>query len=408
MSKQKVQLLASLEIGSTKVGLAVAKASGEKLEVISVAQAPHKGMHQGQIVDSREILSAIQKVKAETEATINGPVPEVLMAVSDISIETVFTKGVVAVRRMVSRKDLDEALQAAVEGAQIRSDREILHSYAHTYKINGVKTNEAPIKQKATSLELTAVLVTGLKKNQQIARECLASAGLVVADVVAHPIATAYGLLQKEDKDAGVAVVDIGGSLTDIIAYKDGKLMLATSLSVGGATFTQDLAVGLRTPQLAAEKIKRNHGAALVDVVSPGEMVEVESLKGEPARQVEARFICEILEARSEETLGLILKKLNDEDLLFKLKNGVVLTGGGSQLPGLPELGEFTFDVKLRRGVALDVVSANPLAQGPVMTTSIGLLQYARNRQSFETSELSVDTFKNSWGRFKNFIENIL
>jgi cell division protein FtsA len=212
----------------------------------------------------------------------------------------------------------------------------------------------------------------------------------------------------KEDKEAGVAVVDIGGTLTDITAYRNGKMVFTASLPVGGATFTQDLAVGLRTPQAAAERIKKAHGAALVDVVSTGEIVEVESLKNEGPRIVEARFICEILEARAEETLGLILKKLNDEDLLFTLKSGVVLTGGGSMLPGLPELGEFTFDVKLRRGTSRDVLSANPLAQGPVMSTAIGLLQYARNTQSFETSELSLDTFKNTWGKFRNFIENIL
>lgn len=412
MSKDKVQLFASLEIGSTKVGMAVARTStgkqSEKLEVITVAQAPHKGMHQGQIVDPREIISAIQKVKAEAEAVANQPITSIILAVADITVETIYTKGAIAVRRQVTTKDLEGALQMAVEGAQIRSDREVLHSFAHSYKVNGIKSEEPPLRQKTTSLEVTAVLVTSFKKNLQVARECAGAAGLEVLQVIAHPVATAAGLVSKEDKDAGIAVIDIGGTLTDIIAYKNGKTVFATSLPVGGATFTQDLAVGLRTPQAAAEKIKKAHGAALVDVVSPGEMVEVESLKGEAPRVVEARFICEILEARAEETLGLILKKLNDEDLLFTLKNGVLLTGGGSQLPGLPELGEFTFDVKLRRAGAREVLSTNPLAQGPVMATAIGLLQYARNAQSFETSELSLDTFKNTWGKFKNFIENIL
>jgi len=411
MSKEKVQLFASLEIGSTKVAMAVAKTparASEKLEIITVAQAPHKGMHQGQIVDPREIISALQKAKSEAEAVAGHPITSIIMTVADISVETVYSKGVVAIRRQVFARDLESAQQTAVEGAQIRSDREVLHSFAHSYKVNGVKMEEAPLRLKTTSLELTAVLVTASKKNLQIARECAMAVGLEVTGIVAHPVATASALLSTEDKEAGTALVDIGGALTDILAYKNGKLVFAGSLPVGGATFTQDLAVGLRTPQAAAEKIKKAHGAALVDVVSPGEIVEVESLKGEAPRAVEARFICEILEARAEETLGLILKKLNDEDLLFTLKGGVYLTGGGSQLPGLPELGEFTFDVNLRRGTSREIQSANPLAQGPVMATAVGLLQYARNAQSFETSELSLDTFKNSWGKFKNFIENIL
>lgn len=408
MSKEKLKLIASLEIGSTKVAMAVAKIVGDKLEVITVAQAPHKAMHQGQIVDTKEIIGALQKVKSEVEIAADTPITSIYLAVADSTIETSHTKANASVRRHISQKDLDAALQMAVESAQVRSDREILHSFPQFYKVNGVKFEEPPLRQKTSSVEVNALLVTGSKKNLQIARDAAHAVGLEVIATVAHSVATAEGLLQKADKDGGIAVIDMGGNLTDIIAYKNGKFVFTTCLPVGGNTFTQDLAVGLRTPQAAAEKIKKAHGAALVDVVSPGETVEVESLKGEAPRRVEARFICEILEARAEETLGLILKKLNDEDLLFTLKNGAILTGGGSQLPGLPELGEFTFDVPLRRGTAQDVLSANPLAQGPVMATVIGLLQYARNRQSFETSDFSMDTFKISWGKVKSFIDNIL
>lgn len=408
MSKQKVDFIAGLEIGSTKVALSISQVSGEKLEVMAVAQAPHKGMHQGQIVDTKEIISALQKIKAETEITANVTLTEVHLTVADLTLETVHSKGSMALKRGVSKKDIAAVLNAAIESAQVRNDREILHSFPQFYKVGSQRFEEPPLKQKGGTLEVSTILVTGNRKNINLAKDCVNALGLSVKSVVAHSIATAEALLQKEDKQLGAAVIDIGGGLTDIAVYKNNTMVLTTALPVGGVTFTQDLAVGLRTPQAAAEKIKKNNGAALIDIVSPDESVEIESLKGEPSRQVPARFICEILEARAEETLGLILKKLNDADLLFNLKNGIYLTGGGSQLPGLPELGEFTFEITLRRGATINVLTTNPLAQGPGMSTVIGLLQYARSGQSFEPSEISMDTFKGSWGKIKNFIENLL
>jgi len=408
MSKEKQAFYAGLEIGSSKVALIVGRVTDNKLEIISAAQAPHKGMHQGQIVDAKEIASAIYKIKAEVELAADMPITSVHLTVADLSVETVHSKGVVSIKRSIGSRDIDIAMETALETAQIRSDREVLHNFAQFYKVAGVRYDEAPLRQKAASLEVHTTLVTCSKKNLQLGRECAAVAGFYVKGVIAHSVATAEALLLQADKEAGVAVIDIGGALTDIIAYQKGKMVFTTSVPVGGSNFTQDLAVGLRTPQAAAEKIKKNHGAALVDVVSAGEQVLIESLKGEPPHPVDARFVASILEARSEETLGLILKKLNDEDLLFSLKNGLYLTGGASQLPGLPELGEFTFDVVFKRGIAREILTSNPLAQGPGLSTAVGLLQYARDRQTFEPSEISVDTFKNSWGKIKNFIENIL
>jgi cell division protein FtsA len=185
-------------------------------------------------------------------------------------------------------------------------------------------------------------------------------------------------------------------------------MMLCQTLPIGGSHFTNDLAVGLRTPQAAAEKIKKNNGAALVDLISEDEKVEVESLKGDGMQVVSAKLVAEILEARSEETLGLILRKLNDEGLLGHIKGGLVLTGGGSQLPGLAELGEFTFDIPIRRGGLINVLSTNPLAQGPAMSVTVGLLQHARNRQSFVSNEFLLDTFKETFNRIKNYFENLL
>jgi cell division protein FtsA len=408
MSKDKLNLIASLEIGTTKVAMAVAKVTAGQLEILSVAQASHKGIHQGQMVDSQEVSFAIQKVKSELEIVVGQSIESVVLTVADLSLETIHSKGVVAVKKTIGARDIEAVLKDAQDSAQVRSDRQILHAFPQYFKVEGARHEAVPLKVKATSLEVTALLITVNKKNIQMAKDCLKSVGLNVRELVAPAVAAAYGVTQVSEREQGVGVIDMGGSLTHILAFKAGRVAFAATVGIGGVNFTQDLAVGLRTPLASAEKIKKNNGAALVDLVSPEEVVEIESLKGEPVRQVEARLVSQILEARSEETLGLLLKKLNDEDLLHALKSGVLLTGGASQLPGLPELGEFTFDIPIRRGEAHGVTAQNPLALGPVMSAVVGLLQYMRRDQGVIPVELTGDIFKDSITKFKSIIDNIL
>ncbi len=408
MSKENVQYYTALEVGSSKVAMATARVSGDKLEIVSAVQVPHKGIHQGQIIDAREISTAIHKAKNEIEVTANCQITSVYASVADLSLETVHAKGVLSIKKLVTPKEITAVHAVAEELVPLRSDRQILHHLPQFYKTGSQKLPKAPLGQKTTSIEVHSLLLVGSKKILQTVRDCAAQSQIQILEFVAQPIANADVLLTADDKEKGVALIDIGSAMTQLLVYKADKPVFCQTLPLGGAHFTNDLAVGLRTPQAAAEKIKRNHGAALVDLVSEGETVEIESLKGDAPRTVEARLVCEILEARAEETLGVILRRMNDEGLLSSISNGLVLTGGGSQLPGLAELGEFTFDIPVRRGAVKDILSVSPLAQGPGMSVIVGLLQHARMRQSFETSEFSLETFKETLAKVKTFFENLL
>lgn len=408
MSKENVQHYTALEVGSSKIAMALARVSGDKLEIVAAVQVPHKGIHQGQIIDAREISTAIHKAKNEIEVTANATITTVTASVADLSLETVHAKGVLSIKKVVTTKDIQAVHAVAEELVPLRSDRQILHHLPQFYKTGSQKQPEAPLGEKTTSIEVHSLLLVASKKILQTVRDCAAQSQIQITEFVAQPVASAEVLLTTEDREKGVALIDIGSAMTQLLVCKSGKTVFCQTLPIGGAHFTNDLAVGLRTPQAAAEKIKKNHGAALVDLVSEGETVEIESLKGDAPRTVEARLVCEILEARAEETLGVILRRINDESLLSSIQNGLVLTGGGSQLPGLAELGEFTFDIPVRRGAVKDILSLSPLAQGPGMSVIVGLLQHARKRQSFETKEFSLDTFKETLTKVKTFFENIL
>lgn len=408
MSKENSSNLVSIDIGTTKVAMTVAKPLENKLEIVGFAMTPHKGFHQGQIVDPQEIILALNKVKREVEATTGLQLEECWVTVADNSITTVASKGSLAIKKTVHLADIDNILIAAQEAAQVRSDREILHVVPQQFKWNGQKSVKPPVGEKTNFLETQVLVVTGSRRNNQTARECLKNVGLECLGIVATAIAISEAHIDDVDKSEGIVVVDIGGHQTDLICFTEGKMVQLCTLPIGGVNFTQDLAIGLKTPQTQAEEIKKNNGAALVEMVSADETISIERVRGEGKDVIPVKFISEILEARSEETLGLLLKTINDGGYLQSVKRGIVLTGGGSQLPGLPELGEFTFDIEFKRRSTNGVLSVNPQALGPVMAASVGVLHYARNRQSFETPMFSLDTFKDNWAKLKSYIENIL
>lgn len=400
--------MVSIDIGTTKVSLTVAHPIENKLEIIGFSVIAHKGFHQGQIVDAQEITRAIARAKRDVEATTGCAISECWFTVADGTLATVPSKGSLAIKKNVNASDIETLLAAAQDAAQVRSDREILHVVSQQYKCNGKKTVKPPIGEKTNFLEVQVLVITGSRRNYQAARECLREAGMQCLGAVAATVAIAEAYLDEDDKQNGVAVVDMGGLQTELVCFSEGQMVHMFTLPIGGVNFTQDLAIGLKTPIPQAEEIKKTHGAALVEMVSGDEKVSVHKLHGDGQEDVSVRFVSEILEARSEETLGLFLRTINDAGYLQSIKQGVILAGGASQLPGLPELGEFTFDIPFKRRATTRVLSINPQALGPVLATSIGVLHYARNRQSFVSSTFSLDTFKENWAKLKNYIENIL
>ena len=168
----------------------------------------------------------------------------------------------------------------------------------------------------------------------------------------------------------------MGGGSAKIVYILNGSIAHTAVIPVGGAHFTQDVAVGLRTPQINAENLKKKHGCALASLVSDDEIIEVEGVGGRKLRSVAKKELAMILEARAEECLNMIANHMRMTGLQPLLGSGIVLTGGASQLDGLVEMGEFIFDVPLRRGLPMAVEGLKDVVKGSDFSTSIGLLQY--------------------------------
>jgi len=289
----------------------------------------------------------------------------------------------------IDKMDIQNVLDVA-KAVHIPEESRILHALPLSYGVDGQEGIDNPLAMKGVRLEVEAQLITVPEKRLQNLLSCVQKAGLKVKQVVLDQYASSLATVADDEKAAGVAIVEIGGGTCEIIVFKDSHVTHVASIPVGGLNFTQDVAVGLKTPISSAESVKKKHGTALVDMVGDDEMVEVASLGDRKTREVSRLELTRILEARAEETLSLIFNQLNDWDVIKNLSAGVVLSGGGSLLQGLVELSEFTFDVPVRRGSPKNIIGMRETYASPVFATVIGTLLFGSDQEMIPRKKIKA------------------
>jgi cell division protein FtsA len=380
MSKahKKPHVVAGLDVGTTKVSCSIGLATADGVDVVGLGTAANSGMKQGVVVNIEATSEAIRKAKEEAELMAGLRISEVWLGVGGSHIQSFDSGGMVAIRnKEVTPEDIDRVIEAA-KAVAIPNDRQVLHVLPKDFKIDGQEGIFDPIGMSGVRLESSVHIVTGSNAAILNAIKCSQRAGLHVGGLVLQQFASALAVLTGDEKNLGVCVVDMGGGTCDMITYAQGSVLHTAVIPVGGQNFTHDVAMGLKSTQVHAENLKRKYGAALPDLASGDEVIEVESVGGRKARTLRRRDLCEILEARTEETLALIAKELKDKNLTGKLGSGVVLTGGASQLAGLVEMGDFILDVPCRRGIPEKVGGLTDIVRNSAYATAIGLLLYGR------------------------------
>jgi cell division protein FtsA len=225
-------------------------------------------------------------------------------------------------------------------------------------------------------LEAKVHIVTGAVSSAQNIIKCANKAGLNVAEICLEPIASSEAVLTQDEKDLGVVLVDIGGGTSDIAIFKEGALVHTSVLALGGNHITNDIAVGLRTPQPEAEKIKIKYGCALASLIKPDETIEVSGVGGRKSRVLSRRLLAEIIEPRVEEMFSLIRREVEKSGYQNVLSGGMVITGGTTLLEGMPELAEFISELPVKRGVPHSVGGLRDVVNSPKFATGVGLLKY--------------------------------
>jgi len=383
-SKNTGPILASLDIGSSAVKLVMSHVVNDIkenkkyiIEVTGVGLAPNSGLKQGVVVNIEATTDCIRKAKEEAELMSGSKVNEVWVSVSGSHVQSFDSKGMVAVKnKEVTHQDIERVIEAA-KAIIIPADRTVLHVIPREFKIDQQDGITDPIGMAGVRLEANVHIVTASQSAISNLIKCIEKAGLKVAGLVLDQVAVTKSVVSTDEKNLGVCIADMGGGACKLVYLVNGSVAHTSMVPVGGSHFTHDVAVGLRTPQVSAEILKKKFGCALATLVDDQDSIDVEGVGGRKSRVVARKELAHILEARSEEVLNMIAHDIKMSGLQPLLGSGLVVTGGASQLDGLIEMGEFIFDLPLRRGYPALVGGLKDVVKGGEFATSIGLLMYA-------------------------------
>nr|BFD60707.1 cell division protein FtsA [Bdellovibrio sp. CKG001]BFD64121.1 cell division protein FtsA [Bdellovibrio sp. HM001] len=377
-SKPKAPVLAGLDIGSTKVSFVIGTVNPEgKIEVAGVGTAPNTGIRQGVVVNIEATTDSIRKAKEEAELMSGYTVSEVWVGVAGSHISSFDSKGMVAIKnREVTASEIDRVIEAA-KAVAVPADRSVLHVLPREFKVDGQDGITDPIGMSGIRLEANVHIVTGGQSAINNTVKCVEKAGLKIAGLVLSQLASATAVISNDERNLGVCVVDMGGGACNAVYFVNGSMAHSSVIPVGGQHFTHDVAVGLRTPQVAAEELKKKHGCAMASMVNENETIEVEGVGGRKSRVIPRKDLADVIEARAEETLNLIANDIRMSGLMPMLGSGIVLTGGASNLDGLIEMGEFVFDIPVRRGAPREIGGLTDVVKSGEFSAAVGLLMWA-------------------------------
>ncbi len=400
---RKERYIVGLDVGTSTVIAVVGELVGDDaVHIAGIGVAESKGIKRGVVVNLDAAVEAIQKAIEEAERMAGIDIDSVNLALAGPHIKGFNSRGVIAVagkNREVTSDDVRRAIDAA-KAVTLPAGREILHVLPQDFVVDDQDGIGAPVGMQGARLEVNVHIVTGSVSSAQNIIACVNRAGVVVKDTVIDQLAAAEAVLTPDEKELGVALVDIGGGTTDLAIFERGSLWHTGVVAVGGDHFTNDIAVGLRTPIPDAEKVKRRHGCALSSMVGEDETIEVPSVGGRAPRVMPRRIVSEILQPRAEEIFHLVWDDIRKAGCEKSLNSGIVLAGGGAMLEGMTEIAEQIFDLPVRRAVPTGVGGMVDHVSSPGFATPVGLLLYAQ-RNAAPTANESFLT--RVFGLFKEF-----
>jgi cell division protein FtsA len=370
-----------LDIGSTKVSAVVGEVTSEgELEIIGIGSRPSKGTRKGVIIDSKSTLNAILKAVEDAEMMAGTRIDAVYVGIGGGQVEGLTTEvSMELATKEVTPRELQQVM--AMARSQTPSDQyETLHVVPIDYRLDEEVGLFNPIGRRGNKLGVCAQVITASVPAIESLMKVLDQAKLAVQDIIAQPLASARAVLTPEERDLGVAVLDIGGGTTDLVIYATGILRHVSSLVVGGNHVTHDLAVGLRTPVIEAERIKKQYGRALQSLIMADDMIDVQGLGAKEIQPISRKLIGEIIECRVEEIFALALHRIQQQGLHGGLSTGVVITGGAAVMPGMTQVAEAVFERPVRLGLPVQISGLTDLVNTPMYATGVGLTLFGRDR----------------------------
>jgi len=377
---KKPSIVASIDVGTTKVCTIIAEVyDGGVIQVAGVGVSSSKGLHKGLVVNMNEARESIRDSVRKAEQISSYKVESAYVGVTGRHVNSVNNRGVVAITRndrLVRPEDLRRVLTCA-QNIKIPSDRKLLHVISRGYTVDGQMGVKNPVGMHGFKLDVeTHIITAGVTSVQNLVR-CIRSIGIEVEDLVLEPLASSEAILTEDEKQVGVVLADIGGGTTDVAIFKDGSIWHTSILPVAGYQVTRDVAIGLGLPFDVAEEMKKKYGSVMP--VSEGKTENANPLS-ENGHGISYQDLCDIIKARIEEVVRLILLELPRTEYEALVPAGLVLTGGSSNLSGIEALGReisrlpVRVGVPMRVGVPTEMYGITDTLRDPAYATSVGLL----------------------------------
>ena len=404
-ARDNKKLLVGLDVGTSKIAAIVAEVRPEGgFEIIGMGSHPSRGLKKGVVVNIETTVNAIQRALEEAELMADCKIREVYTGIAGSHVRSFNSQGMVAVKdKEVALADIDRVVDTA-RAVQIPNDQQILHVLNQEFIIDGQEDVREPLGMSGVRLEVKVHIVTGAVSAAQNIVKCVRRCGLEVRDLVLQPLASAMAVVSDDEKDLGVALVDIGGGTTDLVVYTHGAIRHTAVIPIAGDQITNDIAMALRTPTKDAEEVKERSGCALSQLADPQDMVEVPGLGDRDPRQLSRKTLAEVIEPRVEELYSLVQTELRRSGYEELLSSGVVITGGASVMRGMVELGEEIFHMPVRVGRPTYNGALSEAVCHPRHSTGVGLLlagmQQLRNR---EAARMNAGSFQQVLERMKSW-----
>lgn len=406
--RENKDLIVGLDIGTSKIVALVAEIPPEGgINILGLGVTQSRGLKKGVVVNIEATVSAIQRALEDAELMANCKIGQVYTGIAGSHIRSLNSHGMVPIRdREVSQGDIDRVVETA-RAVNISNDQEILHVLPQEFIIDGQEGVREPLGMSGVRLEVKVHIVTGAVSAAQNITKCVRRCGLEVKDLILQPLASSMAVLNEDEKDLGVALIDIGGGTTDLAVFTRGAIQHTAVLPIAGDQITNDIAMTLRTPTREAEDLKIQHGVALRQLADAREMIEVPGIGERGARMLSKQLLSEVIEPRVEELYSLVQAELRRSGFEEQISSGIVLTGGSSQMKGMVELAEEVFHVPVRVGMPEYVGGLSERVRGPAYATSIGLLLAGLDKyHSDQADKIESASFGQILARMKSWFTN--
>jgi cell division protein FtsA len=370
------ELVVGIDVGTTKICTIVGEVRADSVHVIGVGVEPSRGMKKGVVNDVPTLTQAISSSVHKAERSSGYEIGRAFVSVAGAHIDSKNSRGVVGINspRGVQINDLERAMDAA-RAVALPHNREVLHVIPRNYTLDGQDGIRSPLGMHGFRLEVEAHIVMAASSSLQNLQKCVEGAGVYVDRFILNPLASGDVVLSDTEREMGVMVIDIGGGTTDIAVFIDGTVWHTAVIAVGGWHVTNDIAQLLHLPYEIAEGVKKEYGHAYPKDIDPKEMIHVQPFGEEQMSQVQRADLAHIINARVEELFQLVLKELKYSAYDGLLGAGIVLTGGGAQLPGIKQVAADVLKMPVRVAGPERLSGVGEQLRNPSYSTSVGLLR---------------------------------